>query len=202
MKTVVAFIVAIIGGLIFLTAGTIGWSVGRGAVSATAATRPAVATGHLNLTVATPAMLGTEIGPALLPSAITVPANTEVTVTVANFDGATPLTGVDEKYAKATGIKGSLSCSTLDPTNPNGAPTTAAQTSTSVDPSLVSHTFTVAALGLNVPVCAMCKTSFTFFSGAPGHFTWRCMDPCGPGASGWGGAMATTGYMSGELTVV
>lgn len=202
MKTVVAFIVAIVGGVIFLTAGTVGWSVGRGAVSTAAVTRPTVATGHLNLTIATPAMLGTEIGPAFLPSALTVPANTEVTVTVANFDGATPLTGAAEKYAKSSGIKGSLSCSTLDPTNPNAAATTAAKPTTSVDPSLVSHTFTVAALGLNVPICAMGTTSFTFFSGAPGTFTWRCMDPCGPGEAGWGGAMALPGYMSGQLTVV
>jgi hypothetical protein len=201
MKTVVAFIVAIIGGLIFLTAGSIGWSVGRGAVSATASPH-AAATGHLYLTIATPDMLGTDVGPAYLPSAITVPAATEITVTVANFDGATPLTGAAEKYAKATGIAGSLSCRTLDPANPNAAATGTAQTSKSVDPSLVSHTFTVADLGLNVPICAMCQTSFTFFSGAPGTFTWRCMDPCGTGASGWDGAMAANGYMSGHITVV
>jgi heme/copper-type cytochrome/quinol oxidase subunit 2 len=60
----------------------------------------------------------------------------------------------------------------------------------------------VADLGLNVPICAMCQTSFTFFSGAPGTFTWRCMDPCGTGPSGWDGAMATDGYMSGHITVV
>jgi hypothetical protein len=123
-------------------------------------------------------------------------------VTVANFDGATPLTGAGERYAKATGIAGSLSCRTLDPANPNAQATGAAQTSKSVDPSLVSHTFTVADLGLNVPICAMCQTSFTFFSGAPGTFTWRCMDPCGTGPSGWDGAMATDGYMSGHITVV
>jgi hypothetical protein len=201
MKTVIAFIVAIIGGLIFLTAGSIGWSVGRGAVSAAAPPHRA-ATGHLYLTVATPDMLGTDVGPAFLPSAITVPAATEVTVTVANFDGATPLTGAAEKYAKATGIEGSVSCRALDPANPNAAATSAAQTSTSLDPSLVSHTFTVADLGLNVPICAMSETTFTFFSGAPGTFTWRCMDPCGPGASGWDGAMAANGYMSGHITVV
>jgi hypothetical protein len=202
VKTVVAFVVAVVGGLIFLTAGTVGWSVGRGAVSAAAVTHPALAKGHLDLTIVTPDMLGTQVGPAYLPSAITVPANTLVTVTVANFDGATPLTGATEKYARSSGIKGSLSCSTLDPTNPNGAAATPATTSTSLDPTQVSHTFTVAALGLNVPVCAMCKTSFTFFSGAPGTFTWRCMDPCGSGPSGWDGAMATSGYMSGQLTVV
>ena len=50
---------------------------------------------------------------------------------------------------------------------------------------------------------------FKFRTGAPGHYVWHCYVPCGEGLSGegvggqdgFGGPMATTGYMSGTLTV-
>lgn len=50
---------------------------------------------------------------------------------------------------------------------------------------------------------------FKFRTGAPGKYVWHCYDPCGTGLAGdgiggqnnFGGPMATTGYMSGTLTV-
>jgi len=50
---------------------------------------------------------------------------------------------------------------------------------------------------------------FKFRTGAPGHYVWHCYVPCGEGLAGegtggqngFGGPMATTGYMSGTLTV-
>jgi hypothetical protein len=50
---------------------------------------------------------------------------------------------------------------------------------------------------------------FKFRTGAPGQYVWKCYDPCGSGLYGdglygqnnFGGAMATTGYMAGTLTV-
>jgi hypothetical protein len=50
---------------------------------------------------------------------------------------------------------------------------------------------------------------FRFRTGAPGQYIWKCYDPCGSGLAGngiggqnnFGGAMATTGYMAGTLTV-
>jgi hypothetical protein len=50
---------------------------------------------------------------------------------------------------------------------------------------------------------------FRFTTGAPGQYVWHCYVPCGEGLAGegfsgqagFGGAMATTGYMSGTLTV-
>jgi hypothetical protein len=50
---------------------------------------------------------------------------------------------------------------------------------------------------------------FKFRTGAPGHYVWHCYVPCGEGLAGegvggqdnFGGAMATTGYMAGTLTV-
>lgn len=202
MKTVTAFLVAIVAGLVLISAATVGWTVSRGAAVAAASAHRALPTEHLYLTVATPDMLGTDVGPALLPSNLTVPAGAEVTVTVANFDGNTPLVGSGTKYARATGIAGGMTCRPLDPKNPNAASSAKGVTSTAVDPNTVSHTFTVDSLGLNVPICGSCQTTFTFFSGARGRYTWRCMDPCGTGPTGWDGAMAKDGYMQGVITVV
>lgn len=58
------------------------------------------------------------------------------------------------------------------------------------------------ALGINGPIAANARTTFVLHTGAPGTYTWRCLDPCGTGPSGWGGPMSTPGYMEGTLTVV
>jgi hypothetical protein len=50
---------------------------------------------------------------------------------------------------------------------------------------------------------------FQFTTGGPGRYVWHCYVPCGSGLAGlgpagqtgFGGPMATTGYMSGTLTV-
>ena len=43
-------------------------------------------------------------------------------------------------------------------------------------------------------------TTFSFHSAAAGTYAWQCMDPCGSDPNGWGGAMATAGYMKVSLT--
>jgi hypothetical protein len=192
-------------------AGVFGWGMGVAthdvsaatpsshvSVARTASTLPA----HIYLTIVTPTMTGSQIGPTVLPSHATVPAFSEVTVTIINFDDATPLTGYYKRYAAATNIHGAVSSQPIDTTNPNAVGKSPAQTYTSVDPNLVSHTFTIPSLGLNVPILAKSRTTFTFYTGAAGTFEWHCEDPCGTGPSGWSGAMSTLGYMGGELTVV
>lgn len=156
---------------------------------------------HEQLVVATPDMLGTDEMPAFMPSALTLPANTTVTITVVNFDDPTALPAGSEQYATATGILGKVSVQPLDPTKPNeDAPATLVS---SMDPDKgVSHTFTIAKLGINVPIAPMSKTTFTIRTGKAGTYEWQCMDPCGSGDTGWGGAMAEKGYMQGTLTVV
>ena len=155
---------------------------------------------HVYLSIATGGMLGVDenLGPAYVPSSFALPANSDVTVTVSNFDDATPLTSALVSYAKATDIEGSFAVETMDPTKPNdpGVLTTA----TSLDPNNVSHTFTISKLGINVPISPKAKTTFTFHTPAAGTDDWRCFDPCGAGASGWQGAMALPGRMSGQVT--
>lgn len=191
--------------------GVFGWGMGVATHDANVGTTPSPATvahastllpTHLYLTIVTPTMTGSQVGPAVLPSQATVPAFSDVTVTIINFDDATPLTGSYVSFAKASRIKGTVLSQPIEKTNPNAVGKSPAQTYAAVDPKLVSHTFTIPSLGLNVPILASSRTTFTFYTGAAGTFEWHCQDPCGTGPAGWSGAMSTLGYMGGELTVV
>lgn len=191
MKRGTAFATAVVGILTFAVVLTLGWSVGRGLAAST--TIP-----HYYLSIDTPTMLGgTEVtGPAYVPSDFNLPANTNVTVTIVDFDGATALPA---QYAKATGITGTLSIQALNSVHPNATGTT--RTAMSLNPTTgVAHTFTILNLGLNVPVAPMSRETFTFHTGAAGTYTWRCMDPCGNAPDGWGSAMVTEGFMEGHVT--
>ena len=164
---------------------------------------PMGASVSLNLTIVTGDMTGKTEWPAYIPSDFSLPANATVTVTITNFDNATPLAKGAESYAKASGIVGdTFTVTPIKSGEPNGAagPST---TLAALDPAQVSHTFTIAALGINVPIAPKSRETFVIHTGAPGTYAWRCFDPCGMGSSGWGSAMAAKrGYMSGTLTIV
>lgn len=155
---------------------------------------------HETMVIATPDMLGSNQMPAYIPSQLVLPANSDVVITVVNFDDATALPAAEASYAVPTGIVGGLTVEPLSPADPNAA--APATTVSSLDPATgVSHTFTVAALHLNVPIAPKSRTTFTIHTGDAGTYTWQCMDPCGTDPGGWGGAMQATGYMRGTLTV-
>jgi hypothetical protein len=144
---------------------------------------------------------------------IKVPTHALVTVTIENYDGATPL--LNPFYAVARGTVG-------------GTMTVNSQTETQADPTNVSHTFTIHSLinqpsdqpwlFVSVPLTAEPSdaqtdsggiplepvvTQFSFITpDKPGHYIWQCFDPCGTGFNGFGGPMSTKGYMSGTLDVV
>jgi hypothetical protein len=157
--------------------------------------------GTLYLTIVPPTATGKEDFPALIPAYMTLPSHTTVDVQIVNFDDATALQKGTEQFAKVTGTVGRLvRVESLDMGNPNVA-TGAAKVMSLMDPTEVSHTFTITKLGINVPIAPKARTSFTLTTGAPGTYDWRCMDPCGTGGSGWNGPMASAGYMSGKLTI-
>jgi len=157
---------------------------------------------QLDLTIVTGDMIGHTEFPAYIPSDFTLPANSTVVVTITNFDDATPLPKDAEVYATVSGtVGGTMTTAAIKAPYPN-RPTGPEQTLSGLDPAAVAHTFTIPALGINVPIPAMSRTTFTIHTGAPGTYTWRCMDPCGAGATGWGTAMsARSGFMEGTLTV-
>lgn len=155
---------------------------------------------QMSMVIATPDMLKSDVGPAYIPANPTLPANADVTITITNFDDATALTSGTEHYATASGIVGPLQVATIDPAKPN-APAAVTST-TSLDPATgVSHTFTIPKLGVNVPIAPKSRTTFTIHTAAAGIYTWQCFDPCGSDPNGWGGAMATDGYMKGAMTL-
>ena len=190
-----------------ITAGVFGWGMGMGSRTASAAPTgngsPAVsqAVPHYYLSIDTPGMLANNsTGPAYVPSTMQWPANTTIDVTILNFDDATPLSAATTSYAVARGVMGMLTIRPLDAAAPNSV--AAAWHASSLDPATgVSHTFTVPGLGLSVPVAPHAATSFRFHTGFAGSYAWHCMDPCGSGVSGWGGAMAADGYMAGRVTL-
>lgn len=155
-----------------------------------------------SLVIVTGEMIGKKDWPAYIPSQLTLPAYSTVVVTITNFDDATPLPKGSERYAQVSGtVDGTMVVTPIDPKDPNGSagPT---QRLTGLDPTQVAHTFTVPALGINVPVAAHARVSFTIRTGAPGTYLFRCFDPCGTGSSGWSGPMsAAAGYMEGTITV-
>jgi len=200
------FALALIVGGSIVTASVVSaltfWRAPVAAAPVTQAVAKHVATPlHETLVIATGDQLGSNDMPAYVPSQLTLPANTTVTITVVNFDDATALAAGNEKYAVATGVIGPVEVQAMDSAKPNAD--TAATAVTRMDPANgVSHTFTIAKLGINVPIAPKSKTTFTFKTGKAGTYEWQCMDPCGSDPNGWGGAMSALGYMRGTLTVV
>ncbi len=140
---------------------------------------------------------------------VQLPAHTTVDVTIYQFDSGSPLR--NQQFGMVTGTIGGtakLDGKTFRVMNSNKA--------------LVGHTFTVPALGLNVPLKGVntskpgfctsgpCNPSkqlhhtmtFSFKTPAPGNYHFQCFIPCGAGHyAGNGGPMQTEGYMGGFLEV-
>jgi hypothetical protein len=140
-----------------------------------------------------------------------VPANTRVNMTIIEYDGCTPLR--NPNWGQVTGTIGGVEYV-------NGTPTSLLNSWAQCS---VGHTFTMPALGINVPLASpeslkanqnLCSTSpctsgprdvvtFSFRTpDAGGTFRWQCIIPCGLGfLDGNGGPMGTPGYMSGQMEV-
>jgi hypothetical protein len=136
-----------------------------------------------------------------------VPANSNVQVTIWQFDSQTGLR--NEFLGKVQGTVGGTA-------SLNGKPIT------SIDPATASHVFAIPQIGLNVPLygisssaknpCANAPCSlstdhetiqFSFHTPRPGLYRWQCFVPCAAGwIQGLGGPMQTVGYMDGYLRVV
>lgn len=141
---------------------------------------------------------------------LTVPRNALVTITIQNYDSATPL--LNPYYGVPRGV-------TDNTITVDGKPVT------EVDPNSVSHTFTIHSipqtgqdwLFVSVPLTGVADdakaddagmplqpvvTQFSFVTpNRPGKYIWQCFDPCGSGFNGFGGPMGTDGYMNGTFTV-
>ncbi len=210
MKKAIAYCGTVCLGMVLVVVMIVGWSVGRGAgyaqgqtavgkvVIAGAASIPP----HLYLVIHRGEQLNNEpLGPAYMPSVFSLPGNTTVTVTVTNFDDATALPANSAQFAKASGIdKNSFLLAPMDPRNPNAY--VVAKPTSQLELSNIAHTFTIGQINLNVPIAPESTTTFTFHTPTSCNCMWRCMDPCGIGPVGWGGAMSTEGYMMGKVSFI
>ena len=140
-----------------------------------------------------------------------VPAATKVNMTIYGYDGCSALR--NPVWGKVTGTIGGVEYV-------NGQATSQLNSWSGCN---VQHTFTMAGLGINVPIASpttlnqnnnLCGTSpctsgphqvvtFSFMTPAKGGtFRWQCIVPCGGGyVDGNGGPMSTPGYMSGQMEV-
>jgi len=163
-------------------------------VAATVTTGP-----NIHVTIATG--LGPQHSwPAFEPDNLSIPANRSVTITITDLDGSTPLTSSLRIYSKVKGVIGDdMTVVPIRVAQPQIAAGPAREMD-SVNLSLVSHTFTIPSLGINVPLLGGARTSFTIRVPKPGTYTWQCLDPCGSGPGGFGVPMSLVGYMIGTVT--
>lgn len=149
-------------------------------------------------------------------SSIKVPAYSTVTVTIKQYDSATALH--NPFFSQVRGTIGNVMYV-------NG------RAVRRIGPDAPGHTFTIQTppntgefpLFVNVPLPGVPDNApstvpiaghrypkpnvirFRFRTGAPGQYVWHCYVPCGTGLAGaqagFGGPMATVGYMSGTVTV-
>lgn len=196
LALVTAPFVLLVAVVLFLDAGS--------GQTARAAARPGRAgTTHriptYDLTVVTDDQTGRAGYIAFVPTDLTVPSNSTVRVRITNFDGATAQKPAS--YARVWGtVGGTIAVQHMMPGMPNMLYRSHTLRSLSAAAG-VSHTFTSPGLHLNVPIAPSGVTTFLLRTGKPGHYFWRCMNPCGDGATGWGGPMRMKGYMSGTITV-
>ena len=151
----------------------------------------------------------------------TVPANTQVNVTLYGYDGCTPLR--NNYWSRVQGTEGgTVNVQQFNKGRPLG-PAKDTSLINSWAHCSVGHTFAIPGLGLFVPVASpgasatLCSSSpctpssgpyalekFSFRTPAhSGTYRWQCFVPCGGGyLFGNGGPMQTVGYMTGDMTVV
>jgi hypothetical protein len=133
---------------------------------------------------------------AYVPSTVVrVPARSLVTFTIRNFDLDPAALPAGSPAARVQGTVGGVAY--VDGT-----------AYTSLDVGGIAHTFTVAALNLNVPIPGHAASgesyvtvTFEIRTGQAGAYDWRCWAPCGDGPDGQAGPMADAAFMRGTLFV-
>ncbi len=149
---------------------------------------------HAYLTIMTGQMTGKPGWPQMQPSDFTLPPDSEVILTITNYDD-------DDSTVPATynQVRGTLT----------GKETVNGQSVSSVDMKKIAHTFSLDALKLNLPIPVAHLTKgpiqptvvvAEFHTPKAGTQTWQCYASCGSGKSGWEGSMSTDGFMTGKVT--
>ncbi|MCL4329559.1 MAG: hypothetical protein M1533_00980 [Candidatus Thermoplasmatota archaeon] len=174
-----------------------------------------------------PAFLVLEPNGTLVSSAyIHLPAHQLITLKIIDYDsyGLTPVIGINgtanqSEYAKFTGTVGNMGY-VYNSTNVNVTLPPSSTGNVSIPGGLqvssfpwqgnssggydVAHTFTILSgsnIVVNAPSPGMSVVTTQFYLNNTGTYVWQCFVPCGYELDGWGGAMATSGWMTGTIDV-
>ncbi len=132
---------------------------------------------------------------------ITLPVHRRIILTIISYDGGNaPVAG---RYAKVSGTVNN-EITIINGTIASGSNTKQAwlKKVSSVPVSQIIHTFTIPALNINIPVIAGTTEIASLYINTTGSYIWRCETACGSAPDGWGGAMAASGWMMGNVNVV
>jgi hypothetical protein len=155
---------------------------------------------HLSLRILSDKMSGKAGWPKYSPAYFTLPAHTLVQITIRNFDEGAAAVPPTYNIVKGT-VGGTMRVIAGTASNPNPRAGTVVK---ALSPKGVAHTFTImtgTGVLVNVPVPSLSTIVFTFRTPGPGTYSWACLTACGTGPSGYGGPMATPGWMHGTMTV-
>ncbi len=147
------------------------------------------------------------LGPNGLESSanIKLPANSLIELVITNYDEG----GANISSPSYANVMGTTTGSELIYNNTainstegaNGMVLRGSQSVNGLPISEITHTFTAPGLNLNLPMASDSTTVAYFKTGAAGSFVWLCESACGSGADATQGAMITTGWMTGAITV-
>jgi hypothetical protein len=139
------------------------------------------------------------LGPNGLQSSavINVPVHRLIKLVIVNYDdGAANMTQSGVNTVSGTPGNTILVASNTNINSTQGAAgivIRGGQTASSVDPSVLAHTFSVQSIGLNIPLPVSSTVVAYFTINNPGTYIWQCMTLCGDAA------MSTPGWMTGSL---
>jgi heme/copper-type cytochrome/quinol oxidase subunit 2 len=145
------------------------------------------------------------VGPNGLESSanITLPAHQLIELVIINYDnGSATLT--NPAAAAVSGTQGGVMTYFNNDVNSSegsaGIQISGGQTVSNLAADNISHTFTVPALNLNIPIPPSSVVTAYFTLNQTGNFSWFCMTACGGGPTGLEGAMESPGWMMGSMT--
>ncbi len=131
---------------------------------------------------------------------ISLPVRTLIEVTIVSYD--TPTSGSLQQQGKVNGtVGGTVYLINGTTASQSSTPEQWGKNVTSVPATSLAHTFTIQQLGVNIPVVGGDTVIAYLYFTRTGTFTWLCLTPCGFGPNGSEGAMSTSGWMSGTVTV-
>lgn len=144
------------------------------------------------------------------------PDSINITLTIINYDNGTafPLGESSQSAGSGSGqsqlysVNGTVGnvVKVINNTNVNSTQTggvSGGNVVSSFPPESIAHTFTIPAINLNIPIppSSTVVAQLHFSPSQDGTYNWQCEAPCGNGANGWSGAMATIGWMTGSVTI-